>query len=240
MANHKKAASKRVSPKTAPASGESLSSKSRSSKTGEIFRRPEPEVMCVVGELVDKYCYRIHIEGRNDDCVLLLDGKIEPGSQLPVHYFLTSENGRVFFRLPPPVDRKYASRPRYTIRELFEAEQAFERGHYVEAANIFREAAQDWPQGLYILGLMHEKGYGVSIDMKRAFDYYQAACDRFVPEAEDRVADFYESGLAGLPVDRNKALEYRCKAEKTRKQLEEPLPTLADSIRARMNESQVE
>lgn len=202
----------------------------------KLFREPPPEVQCVVGELVEKYCYRIQIEGRNDDCVLLLDGDIKPGTILPVHYFLTNESGRVFFRLPPPVERRFSNRSRYTIRELFEAEQAFERGEYVQTAVIFKEAAQDWPHGLYILGLMHEKGYGVPVDLKQAFQYYQSACDRFVPEAEDRLADFYEHGLGGVAVDTNKAAEWRRKAEQTRKYLEEPIPTLADSIRRKIKE----
>lgn len=60
---------------------------------------------------------------------------------------------------------------------------------------------------------MYEAGQGISRDTAKAFEWYQKAAEQGHPQAEFKVASFYDMGVS-IPVDKDSAMEWYLKAKK--------------------------
>ncbi|CAN0424903.1 unnamed protein product, partial [Laminaria digitata] len=63
--------------------------------------------------------------------------------------------------------------------EFADGQNAFNRGAYTEAADLWRPLADDgnvWAQ--HSLGYLYEKGWGVEKDLAEARDWYREAAER--------------------------------------------------------------
>lgn len=81
-----------------------------------------------------------------------------------------------------------------------DAAAAYEAGDYREALRLFRPLAERGnAEAQYYLGLMYEKGNGVSKDQERMRTWYTRAAEGGHARAQYKLAVGYAYGLAGLP-----------------------------------------
>ena len=86
------------------------------------------------------------------------------------------------------------------------ARQDFVAGDYAAAiakAQPLADAGQ--PRALTLLGLMHERGLGMTADPAKALEYYQKAADLGFPQAIQNLASCYRFGELGVTEDDVKA-----------------------------------
>lgn len=80
-----------------------------------------------------------------------------------------------------------------------DAVAAYESRNYREALRLFRPRAERGDaEAQYYLGLMYEKGNGVSKDQERMRSWYQRAADGGHARAQYKLAIGYAFGLGGL------------------------------------------
>lgn len=83
----------------------------------------------------------------------------------------------------------------------------------VEAMKWFRKAAEQGnAQGQNMLGQLYAKGEGVEKDLTVAVEWLQKSAAQGEPHACLSLGYAYEKGAGGLPVDKQKAIEYYRKA----------------------------
>jgi TPR repeat protein len=90
---------------------------------------------------------------------------------------------------------------------------AYERRDFAAAIRWFKRAAdQGFPNAQHNMGLLYERGDGVSRDSREALRWYRkAAAHGFVP-SQLAVGTLYESGRAGMPVDHVEAMRWFLRA----------------------------
>jgi len=83
--------------------------------------------------------------------------------------------------------------------DFFDGWVALEKGEYAKALELFREPAnQGHAQAQYFLGMMYDKGYGVTEDDQTAIKWHRKAAeqghiDAFKSLKEINASDFTES-----------------------------------------------
>jgi len=68
-------------------------------------------------------------------------------------------------------------------------------------------AAAGSPEAQFRLARVYERGNGVTVDLVRALDLYQAAAAQDYGEAVNEIGFFYFTGALGLPLDQAEALK---------------------------------
>lgn len=91
------------------------------------------------------------------------------------------------------------------------AVQEYELKNYTQAYTLFEEVAEDNPNAMLNLALMHMKGMGCEQDNDTAMVWLQRAAEEENVQALNSLAVFYEKGVHGS-VDADKALDYYAKA----------------------------
>lgn len=80
-------------------------------------------------------------------------------------------------------------------QSLEEAEFAYERGDYTQAARLFSPLAeQGVASAQFYLGLMHEKGRGVRQDYSTALVWFRKAAGQGYPGPQNNLGLMYERG----------------------------------------------
>jgi TPR repeat protein len=90
--------------------------------------------------------------------------------------------------------------------EFSDGQDAFKRGAYTEAAELWRPLAEEgdvWAQ--HSLGFLYEKGWGVEKDAAQARDWYRAAAERGNPNSMVNLGALYVNAEEG---DRDLARAY--------------------------------
>lgn len=83
----------------------------------------------------------------------------------------------------------------FAAQSLEEAEFAYERGDYTQAARLFTPLAeQGVASAQYYLGLMHEKGRGVRQDYSTAVLWFRKAARQGYPGPQNNLGLMYERG----------------------------------------------
>jgi len=78
---------------------------------------------------------------------------------------------------------------------LEDAEFAYERGDYTQAARLFRPfAEQGVASAQYSLGMMYAKGQGVPQDYQASLKWFQKAAEQGDASAQNNLALMYERG----------------------------------------------
>jgi TPR repeat protein len=78
---------------------------------------------------------------------------------------------------------------------LEDAEFAYERGDYTQAARLFRPfAEQGAPSAQFSLGMMYAKGQGVPQDYQAALKWFHKAAEQGDAAAQDYLGLMYERG----------------------------------------------
>jgi len=91
------------------------------------------------------------------------------------------------------------------------AMQEFDKKCYSEAYTLFQESAQEDPNAMVNLAIMHMKGQGCEKSNLVAKDWFTKAAEQNHLQALNSLALFYEKGMHG-EVDSDKSLEYYKKA----------------------------
>jgi len=85
-------------------------------------------------------------------------------------------------------------------------------GNYAAALNLFQEASNKGDASAqYFLGVMYEKGDGVSQDLEKQNFWYQKAANQGVPYAQFNIGNMYYKG-EGIPRDAKQAVYWWKKA----------------------------
>lgn len=131
------------------------------------------------------------------------------------------------------------------MKSLYEGYAAREKGNLKEAFECFQralESEKDSPIAAYEVAQFYEQGEVVPKDLEKAYRLYLQAGEGCVEMAQAKLADWYENGIH---VEKNaksaKFWRERGAEQKkaTDKQPDHKKPmTLADSIRAKIMESQ--
>lgn len=132
--------------------------------------------------------------------------------------------------------------PSSFMKSIYSGYTAKEKGNQKEAFEHFQQALdqeKDSPIAAYELALYYEEGAVVQQDLEKAFYLYSQAANGCVENAQRKLADWYGEGIY---VERNgaKAKVWREKAAAQKKLDDEPPLTLAESIRQKIAEIQVE
>ncbi|GHU20429.1 hypothetical protein FACS189472_11740 [Alphaproteobacteria bacterium] len=84
---------------------------------------------------------------------------------------------------------------------------------YAKAAEgLARAAAKGDAEALCYLGIMHDEGYGMPEDPKKAFELYVQAANKGNARAQRNLGYMYRFGNSAVEKDFNKAFEWRMKA----------------------------
>ena len=85
--------------------------------------------------------------------------------------------------------------PMSSAEDLPTAIDAFERGEYVTALELYETlAGQGNAEAQFQLGLMYEQGLGTDVDRQTAQRYYQQAAEQQSPQALDALGTLYLKG----------------------------------------------
>ena len=85
--------------------------------------------------------------------------------------------------------------PTSSAEDLPTANDAFERGEYVTALELYETlAGQGNAEAQFQLGLMYEQGLGTDADRQTAQRYYQQAAEQQSPQALDALGTLYLKG----------------------------------------------
>ena len=85
--------------------------------------------------------------------------------------------------------------PMSSAEDLPTANDAFERGEYVTALELYETlAGQGIAEAQFQLGLMYEQGLGTDVDRHAAQRYYQQAAEQQSPQALDALGTLYLKG----------------------------------------------
>ena len=85
--------------------------------------------------------------------------------------------------------------PMSSAEDLPTANDAFERGEYVTALELYETlAGQGNAEAQFQLGLMYEQGLGTDVDRQTAQRYYQQAAEQQSPQALDALGTLYLKG----------------------------------------------
>ena len=85
--------------------------------------------------------------------------------------------------------------PTSSAEDLPTANDAFERGEYVTALELYETlAGQGDAEAQFQLGLMYEQGLGTDVDRQTAQRYYQQAAEQQSPQALDALGTLYLKG----------------------------------------------
>ena len=85
--------------------------------------------------------------------------------------------------------------PLISAEDLPTANDAFERGEYVTALELYETlATKGEAEAQFQLGLMHEKGLGTDVDGQMAQRYYEQAADQQSPQALDALGTLHLKG----------------------------------------------
>ena len=85
--------------------------------------------------------------------------------------------------------------PMSSAEDLATANDAFERGEYVTALELYETlAGQGNAEAQFQLGLIYEQGLGIDADRQTAQRYYQQAAEQQSPQALDALGTLYLKG----------------------------------------------
>ena len=85
--------------------------------------------------------------------------------------------------------------PMSSAEDLPTANDAFERGEFVTALELYETlAGQGNAEAQFQLGLMYEQGLGTDVDRQTAQRYYQQAAEQQSPQALDALGTLYLKG----------------------------------------------
>jgi hypothetical protein len=124
------------------------------------------------------------------------------------------------------------------LRLLTEAFQHRDMGDDKMAFTLFQECVNNTitvASASYELGRYYEQGQVVPQDYKKAFEFYLTAADHDIADAQGKLADWFACGRH-VPQDLEESKRWRQKEQAQREKDEQPLPTLAQSIRAKIAE----
>ena len=82
----------------------------------------------------------------------------------------------------------------------FDGMEAYRQNDYQTALREFKAVEED-ARALYMIGVMHEKGDGVTTDLAAAASWFRKAADKGNASAQYRLGRLYERGLG---VDQNR------------------------------------
>jgi uncharacterized protein len=94
----------------------------------------------------------------------------------------------------------------------FDGMEAFRQNDYQTAMREFRAAEED-ARALYMIGVMYEKGEGITLDSAEAASWFRKAADKGNASAQYRLGRLYERGL-GVDQNRDEALAWYKKASR--------------------------
>lgn len=104
--------------------------------------------------------------------------------------------------------------PSSQAEDLEQANEAFDRGEYVTALELYEALAeQGEPQAQYQLGLMYEQGLGTDVDGQVASSWYQKAAQQQSPPAVSALAALHLSGTGVIQNFKESLRLYRQAAE---------------------------
>ncbi|MCH9741927.1 MAG: sel1 repeat family protein [Proteobacteria bacterium] len=93
-----------------------------------------------------------------------------------------------------------------TYAGINEAVSAYQKGNYSKAFKLFKPLAEKQDDSAQCaLGVMYDKGQGVTKDEKQALYWYRLAAEQGNAVAQAALGDYYEHALAGLTQDYVKA-----------------------------------
>lgn len=93
-----------------------------------------------------------------------------------------------------------------------EAMDAFDRGDYPEALKEFQELAENNDaRGQYGLGVMHDMGQGVPVNLEEAAKWYRLAAEQGYADAQNNLGTMYEDG-EGVARNYEEAMKWYLKA----------------------------
>lgn len=94
----------------------------------------------------------------------------------------------------------------------FEGMEAYRQNDFQTAMREFKALEED-PKALYLIGIMYEKGQGVTADFTEAAKWYKASADKGNSSAQYRLGRLYERGL-GVDESREEAVKWYKKASR--------------------------
>jgi TPR repeat protein len=94
----------------------------------------------------------------------------------------------------------------------FDGMEAYRQSDYQTALREFK-AVEDDAKAQYMIGVIYEKGQGVTIDHTEAAGWYRKAADKGNPAAQYRLGRYYERGL-GVEESREEAIKWYKKSAK--------------------------
>lgn len=126
------------------------------------------------------------------------------------------------------------------MNHIYRGFKAKEAGRMVDALECFEKALQcepGSPIAAYEVACFYEEGKIVPQDMEKALQLYRQAADGCVELAQTKLAEWYEKGIH-VKKDAGMAKHWRTRSHEQRKKDEQPVMTLAESIRKKIEESQ--
>lgn len=94
----------------------------------------------------------------------------------------------------------------------FDGMEAYRKSDYQTALREFK-AVDDDAKALYMIGIVYEKGQGVSVDHAEAAGWYRKAAEKGHAAAQYRLGRYYERGL-GLEQSSEEAIKWYKKSAK--------------------------
>ncbi len=94
----------------------------------------------------------------------------------------------------------------------FDGMEAYRLNDYQTAMREFK-AVEDDAKALYMVGIMYEKGEGVSTNFTEAADWFRKAADKGYSSAQYRLGRLYERGL-GVEQNLDEALAWYKKSSR--------------------------
>jgi TPR repeat protein len=92
------------------------------------------------------------------------------------------------------------------MASYFDGMEAYRQSDYQTAMREFK-AVEDDARALYMIGVMHEKGEGVTVDLTDAANWFRKAADKGNASAQYRLGRLYERGL-GVEQNRDEAISW--------------------------------
>lgn len=94
----------------------------------------------------------------------------------------------------------------------FDGMEAYRLNDFQTAMREFK-AAEDDAKALYMVGILYEKGQGISTDLVEAANWFRKAADKGYSSAQYRLGRLYERGL-GVEQNRDEALAWYNKSSR--------------------------
>ncbi|NTV48440.1 MAG: sel1 repeat family protein [Geobacteraceae bacterium] len=94
----------------------------------------------------------------------------------------------------------------------FDGMEAYRKNDHQTAMREFR-ASEDDAKSLYMIGIMYEKGDGISTDLAEAANWFRKAAEKGYSSAQYRLGRLYERGL-GVDQSRDEALAWYNKSSR--------------------------